>query len=86
MEIRDISFRAEFMGDVDRFLEAISAEGLIVVEKVEDPVMFEVEVRMEIKSTVPKLIIVANSLDDCHVIAQTINYTNLYNGERDYDR
>lgn len=75
-------FRAECQCDVD---SVISRGWFQEVSVEQDPDFPDVEVRMRSHHDLGKVRELLSSLEDGHVMVQTVNTAGEYTGERDYD-
>jgi len=80
-------FRPEFSNDAMRFFLAMSRPGSCICPRFEysgdgEPWDYEPVCTFSSTMTLDELIALADSLDDCHVIAETIAKTPDYTGER----
>ena len=77
-------FRAECQYDVFRFLKASVQFTSIIIDR--DYWFGDCEVALSCTQTLGQLVARANSLQDCHVIAETIELEENYTGDRKYER
>lgn len=79
-------FRAECATDAVVFFKALEEAEFdnIHFEPAQDEALPDVEVVFDSDQSLARLIQVAKTCEDCHVIAQTIRPIDRYTGERNY--
>jgi hypothetical protein len=77
-------FRAECLRDVEELVRVINHGGMEVNITFFD--LPDVEATVLTNHTLEKIIEKANSIDDCHVISQTVQPFLKYTGDRDWSR
>ena len=77
-------FRAECLRDVEELVRVINHGGMEVNITFFD--LPDVEVTVLTLHSLEDIIEEANNIDDCHVIAQTVQPILKYTGEREWDR
>ena len=80
-KLKKYKFRAECLSDVIHFLRQFGVKKVKIKSMKNIP---DVTAVIKTKKSIKELIKIAQNLEDCHVIAQTIRKKKEYTGERDY--
>lgn len=83
MKTTNYKLRAEFIGDVLKFMKKASC---IISDYKLKSTKYSTEFEFSSDETIDVILMVLSDIKDGHVMFQSLNYKKFYTGERDYNR